>query len=162
MQQSFIVRYGIIGGLISLVLGLLNWWLIARPMGMTVSQTVGYLTIAFSLLCIPLGIKYFRDSLNAHSVRLWEAMKIGLGITMVAAVVMALYGFLFMVFAGESFDQWQRAEMTATQLQNYEQQLAAAPGVVGTAWFQGVVMFVMVTIMGAIITLISALVLKRN
>ncbi len=162
MLKRYIFKYGFVGGLVASVFGTLNWLLIAKPLGVAGSQSVGYLTITLSLLCIPLGVKYFRDKLNNGVVSFVQALKIGLGITGVAGIVMAVHSVLFFAFQKEEFIAWQRSDLTPTQLVAFDEQLAQLPDFAYTPWFQGIVMFCMVFLIGAVVNVISALILKRD
>lgn len=161
-MKNYIWKYGIIGGLVSSFLGTLNWIVIAKPFGVSVSQTVGYLSILVSLLCIPFGVKYFRDKLNQGMVSLGQAFKIGLGITSVAGIVMALHSYLFFTFQKEEFMKWQRSGLSEAELAAYNEQIAQSPDFVFTPWFQAIVMFLMVFLFGLVVNLISALILKKK
>ncbi|MCE7991361.1 MAG: DUF4199 domain-containing protein [Roseivirga sp.] len=154
-MKKFVIRYGIIGGLTSVVLGLLNWFLIAKPLGFGVSQWVGYLSIIVSLMCVPLGIKYFRDKLNNGVVSMGQSFRIGMGITLVASVIIFIYSMLFFFIAGNDFDQWKEEGTTQSQM-------ADMPEFATTFWFQGLIMFITVLLIGFIINLISSLLLKSN
>lgn len=160
-MTRLIIKYGIIGGLVSSLLGTLNWLLIAGPLGVQASETVGYTSIVLSLLCIPLGVRYYRDKLNHEVVSFGKALKIGLGITAVAAVVMGIHSILFFALQKEEFMAWQRANMSAAELTAFNEQLAQMPEFVFNPWFQGVVMFLTVFLIGAVINLVSALILKK-
>ena len=127
-MKNYVLRFGIIGGLISSILGTLNWILIAHPLGVSASQTVGYISIAVSLLCIPFGVKYFRDKLNDGYVNFGQAFQIGLGITVVAGIVMAIHSILFFVFQKEEFLEWQKQDLSPEALSAYNQQLEQMPG----------------------------------
>ncbi len=161
-MKQYILKYGIIGGLVSSILGTLNWLLIAESIGVSGSQTVGYLSITFSLLCIPFGVRYFRDKLNNGSVDFGQAFKIGLGITVIAGFVMALHSILFFAFQKEEFLAWQRKNLSQAELTAFNGQLAQMPDFVYTPWFQGIVMFFMVFLIGAVVNVISALLLKQR
>ncbi len=161
-MKRYILRYGLIAGSISIALAMINWFLIAKTLGSGPSQLVGYLSIITSLLCVPLGIKYFKDKLNSGVVSFSQAIKIGTGITLVTAVVMFFYGMLFFVFAGDSFDAWKESGMTETQVQQARMQAAEMPDFIGTPLFQGVVMFLMVFLIGMIINLVSSSILKSK
>ena len=161
-MKRFIIKYGIIGGLISSILGTLNWLLVARSIGVQGSQTIGYISITLSLLCIPFGVRFFRDKLNNETVSFGQAFKIGLGITVVAAIVMAIHSILFFALQKDAFLEWQRSGMTEVELLAFNEQLAQMPDFVYTPWFQGIVMFIMVFLIGAVVNLISALLLKKN
>ena len=160
-MKNIVFKYGIIGGLISSLLGTLNWIMIAKPLGVQVSQTVGYLSIILSLMCIPLGIRYFREKLNQGLVSFGQAMKIGLSITSIAGVVMAIHSILFFALQKDEFIAWQRANLTGEDLIAFNEQLASGPDFIFTPLFQGLVMFVMVFLIGGVINVISALFLKK-
>ena len=151
-MKNFILRYGLVGGCISIFFGLLNWFTIA-PFTYNGSQIVGYITLILSLLCIPAGIKYFRDKLNSGNVTFAQSFKIGLGITVIASIVMFLYSSLFFIFAGDTFTEWQ-AEANP--------QAAEIPEFMMNPWAQGLIMFFISFFIGLIINLISSLVLKQN
>lgn len=159
-MKRFVIRYGILGASISILLGLLNWVFIAPEYGPNISETVGYLSIVMSLLTIPLGIKYFRDKLNDGRVSFNEGFKIGTGITLITAIIMGLYGMLFFLIEGDDFMAWH--EQWASQIDMRQANVTNMPEYMLSPWFQGVVMFIMVFLIGIIINLVSVLVLKRN
>lgn len=160
-MDKFIFKYGVIGGLVSSILGTLNWLFIAQSVGVSASQAVGYLSITFSLLCIPLGIRYFRDKLNNGQVSFSQAIKIGVGITNIAAIVMAIHSVLFFAFQQEEFLEWQKDGLSDAELIAFNEQLTQMPDFAYSPWFQGLVMFLMVFLIGAVISMISSLLLKR-
>lgn len=155
------IKYGLASGIISIIFGLLNWFLLAPNFEVGVSQVVGYLTIAASLLAIPLGIKHYRDNENEGKISFKESFKIGFGVSLIASVIMSLYGALFFVFEGETFKEWQ-ANNAANDLGQLPEQAASMPEFVFTPWFQGIVMFITVLMIGLIINLISSFVMKQN
>ena len=156
------LKYGILGGLLSSVLGTLNWVLIAQSVGVSASQAVGYLSITISLLCIPFGVRYFRDQLNQGQVNFGQAFKIGLVITLIAGIVMAIHSVLFFAFQKDAFLEWQRNDLSPADLAAFNEQLAQMPDFAFTPWFQGIVMFIMVFLIGAVVNVISALMLRQE
>jgi len=161
-MKNYIIKYGVIGGLISSIIGTLNWITIARPLGVTVSQTVGYITIFLSLLCVPFGVRYFRDKLNNGIVSFGQAFKIGLGITSIAGIVMAIQSAIFFALQKDEFIEWQRGNLSEAELAAFNEQLAQMPEFAYSPWFQAIIMFIMVFLIGAIVNLISALILKQE
>ncbi|MEM7298732.1 MAG: DUF4199 domain-containing protein [Bacteroidota bacterium] len=155
-------RYGIIGGCISISLGLINWFTISQYYGPAASQLVGYFSIIISLMCVPLGIRYFRDTLNGGNISFAKAMKVGLGITGVFTTVSFVYGILFFVFAGDDFETWRKEGMTQQELEQLEAQMAQTPDFMLSPLFQGLLFVVTVFLIGLIIDVISSLVLKRS
>ncbi len=161
-MKAYKLKYGIAGGLVSSILGTLNWLLVAQTIGVSASQALGYISITLSLLCIPFGVRYFRDRLNNGAVNFGQAFIIGLGITGIAAIVMAIHSMLFFAFQKEEFIAWQRKDLSPTELAAFNEQLAQMPEFAYTPWFQGIVMFFMVFLIGAVVNLISALLLKKD
>lgn len=160
-MKKIILKYGIAGGVISSILGTLNWLFVAHSIGVQGSQTVGYISITISLLCIPFGVRYFRDKLNNETVSFGQAFKIGLGITVMAGIVMAIHSVLFFAFQKDEFLDWQKKDLSQAELMAFNEQLAQMPDFAYTPWFQGTVMFFMVFLIGAVINLISGLLLKK-
>lgn len=161
-MKNYIVRYGLVGGCLSIALGLINWFFVAHNFSRGTSQVVGYLSIIAALFCIPLGIRYFRDIVNNGKMTFGQGFKVGTGITLISSIVLFFYGMLFFVFAGEDYDKWTKAGLTAEELAETQARMEQMPDYVMTPLFQGFVLFLTVFIIGAIINLISALALKSN
>lgn len=161
-MKNYILRYGLAGGLVSIALGLFNWFTVAQWYGPVVSQTVGWLSIILSLMCIPLGIRYFRDKLNKGRVSFGEGLRIGLGITFVVSVLMYFYSALFFVFQGPEFIEWTKRGLSPAELAAYEQQIAQTPAWVYTPWVQAFILFLSIVLIGLVVTVISSLILKRS
>ena len=157
-MKNFVVRYGLIGASVSIVLGLFNWFFLAQSSEVGTSQIVGYLSIILSLMVIPLGIKYFRDKLNGGQVSFKESFKIGSGITLITAIIMSIYSILFFYFEGDEFKVWRESGMSAEQLEKVAEQ----PAYVDSILFQGLLMFFIVFLIGIIINLLSTLIFKKS
>ena len=161
-MKKFVLRYGLIAGCLLVGLGLFNWFFIAQMFGYNASEIFGYLSIILALLCIPLGIKYFRDKLNDGMVSFGEGFKIGMGITFVTSIIMFFYSMLFWVLAGDDFMKWREKVLTESELKQAQLQMAEMPDFVLSPWFQGLVMLLTVFLIGMIINLISSLALKNS
>ena len=161
-MKNFVLRYGLIAGCLLIGLGLLNWFFIAQMFGYNASEIFGYLSMILALLCIPLGIKYFRDKLNDGMVSFGEGFKIGMGITIVTSIIMFFYSMLFWVLAGDDFMKWRENVLTESELKQAQLQMAEMPDFVLSPWFQGLVMLLTVFLIGMIINLVSSLALKNS
>ncbi len=161
-MKKFVLRYGLLAGCLLVGLGLFNWFFIAQMFGYNASEICGYLSIILALLCIPLGIKYFRDKLNDGMVSFGEGFKIGMGITFVTSIIMFFYSMLFWVLAGDDFMKWREKVLTESELKQAQLQMAEMPDFVLNPWFQGLVMLLTVFLIGMIINLVSSLVLKTQ
>ena len=161
-MKKFVLRYGIIGGCISVTLSILNWFTVAQYLGYNASQVVGFSSIALALLCVPLGIKYYRDKLNNGVVSFAKAFKIGVGITTITGIIMFFESVLFFILEGERFKKWRVEGLSPEEVENVQKQMESMPDFVWTPWFHGIVMFVMVFIIGLVINLISSFILKKK
>ena len=161
-MKNYVLRYGLIGGCLSIGLGLFNWFFIAQTFGYNASQFVGYLSIILGLLCIPLGIKYFRDNLNDGVISFSAGFKIGIGITFVTSIIMFFYSVLFFVLVGDDFNKWREKRLTVSELKQAELQMAEMPDFILSPWFQGLVTFLIIFLIGLIINLVSSLALKSS
>ncbi len=162
IMKKITFRYGIVGGCISITFGLINWFTISQYYGPASSQIVGYLTIIISLMCVPLGIRYFRDNLNGGAISFSKAMKVGLGITTIFTTVTFLYSMLFFLFAGDDFETWRRKGLSDKELAVLDAQMVQTPDFVFTPFFQGLVLALSVFLIGVIINFVSSLALKRS
>ncbi|MBO3698010.1 DUF4199 domain-containing protein [Roseivirga sp. E12] len=155
-MKKLVLRYGIVGACVSITLGLLNWFTVAQSFSVEASQITGYASIILSLMCVPLGIRYFKHKLNSGIVPFKKALKIGTSITLVNATITFLYSVLFFVFAGEEFANWRTSGMNEEALQRMNQ----APDFVMSPLFQGLIMFLSVFFIGLIISLVSSVALS--
>ncbi|MEM7102807.1 MAG: DUF4199 domain-containing protein [Bacteroidota bacterium] len=161
-MKPFIIKHAIAGSVVLIILALLNWVLIAPYYTVKTSQAFGWLGITLALLCVPMGIKHYRDKINDGVVTFAKGLEVGLLITLVVAVFMFFYGMLFFVFEGEKFQVWQLKDLQGEELEAMKAQLAALPEYAFTPWFQGVIMFGMIFFIGLALTLLGAIILRSR
>ncbi|NNF34760.1 MAG: DUF4199 domain-containing protein [Saprospiraceae bacterium] len=159
-MKSYIIRYGLYSGCLLIVLGLINWFLIA-PQGIKLSEAFGYTSFIVALMAVPLAIKYFREKLNKDQVTFGQGMKIGLGVSFITSFIQGLYSMIFFVLQGDKFLKWYQENMTPEEWEAAQEQLGPMEELIYAPWFQGIVMFVTVFLIGFIISLISSILLKR-
>lgn len=161
-MKKYVIRYGILGGILSIGSGLLNWLLIAKNFGSGISQIIGYFTAILSLMCVPLGIKYFRDKLNNGIVSFSQGFKIGLGISFITSFMVFCYTFLFFAISGDDYNAWRTNGLSESEMRELQVRMEQMPEFALTPWFQGFVVSLSVFLVGLIINLISSLILKRS
>ena len=159
-MNHYVLRYGILGGISSIGLGILNWFTIAQAYGPTVSQLVGYLTVVVALLCVPLGIRYFKDKINQGSVSFRKAFGIGAGISLIVALITFFYNLLFFALEGDRFEEWRKQGLSAAELREWQHQMEQLPNFAREPWFQSLLLTVSVFLIGLLMSFISSLVLK--
>lgn len=118
-----------------------------------VQAIVGYGVIILSLLFVYAGIKNYRDNHNQGKVSFGQALKIGFFISLFAAVGIAIVDYIFTAFINPDFFEEYAAAMRAEGKEVQEGM---------TSTIGAVFMLVVVTIVGLIVTTISALILQRK
>ena len=140
-MKSTIIKYGIrslIAGLILFGISLL----LSLQFEIGNSQILGYAGIIIALSMVYFGIKAYRDRVNDGSVSFGNAVLVGLGISA-------------MIYTGIIDPDWATNYAKEMQAQGVEAEVWSTP-------MLGVLMFFIAMFVGAIITLISALILKRK
>ncbi|MDX1477170.1 MAG: DUF4199 domain-containing protein [Saprospiraceae bacterium] len=156
MQQT-ITKYGVLAGLVMVALGWANFF-VTRPMGYGAAEVGGYLSIIVALTFVYFGIRHYRDMVMEGVISFRKAVRTGLLISLIPAFFMLISTIIFMVTFGDQWMDWAMESMSDEQRAQY----AAAPPWMLNPLFQGVVMFGTVYLIGIIMTLISALLLKRE
>ena len=163
--QSVMLNNGLVLGLVSILIGVVNYALgnIYKPHW--IISVVGILiTIAF----IVLGIKKIKESNNGF-LKLGEALKIGLGIALISGIIYTVYLFVFTSYIEPDFYTNMLKVQEANMLEQYpnmsDEQLETSlemagkfmgPGVTSAFTIAGSLFF------GFIIALIVGLIMKKS
>jgi len=147
-----------------ILLGLFNWFVIARPLGYQAAEIAGYLSMILALSMIFFAIRHFRAQYGNGSVSFGQGFRIGILITLITSGVFYVYTTLYFTIWGDDFKAWAdthfRTTMPTEQYQEFAMQMEQP--LYSSALFQGLIMFLTVFFIGLIITLISATVLKKS
>jgi hypothetical protein len=121
---------------------------------LSTNEILGYISIFLSLSFIYFGIKHYRDHLNNGSISLGKAIVIGLLISILVGLGIAIADFVYTAFINPSF------------FKDYEQSMIeqgkAEEIFEMTSSTAALFMLALVSTIGFIITLISALILQRK
>lgn len=165
-MKSLVLRYALLGTVILCVLGMLNWLMIARPLGYRASEVVGYLSMILAMSVIYFAIRQFRLQSANGVVSFAQGFRIGLWITVIVSVLFGVYSVLYFLIWGDDFKEWAddhfRTTLSAMEYQEYLTQMQQMESLYNNIFFQGTVMFLTVFFIGVIITLISALIQKSR
>ena len=136
------------------------------------SQVLGFIAIFIALSFVYLGIKYFRDTENNGKLHFKKALTLGMLITLLAAVGIAIMDGLYVtVFNPNFFQEYgqiglEQAQQTgnADAITTAQEQIDqyAAMSKIQLGLFSGGFMFVLVTVIGLIVSIISGLILKKE
>lgn len=163
--KSHILQYGILLGGISVVFALMLFFL---DMHYTQESAVNWINWAITITILLMAIYSFRKS-NDGFLSLSEALKLGLGISVISALVAIVYTFILINFLdpdtiektievtqNEMLDE--NPEMSQEQIDMAkEMQLKfSSIGVIST------MILIFSLVFGFIVSLISGLILKRN
>jgi hypothetical protein len=165
-MKSTITRYAFYATGLLWVLALLNWFLVAKPFGYVASEVAGYLSMVVALSMVFFAIRHYRIHYGAGLVTFGRGFRIGMLITLLTSALFFVYSVIYFRIFGDEFRQWAdeffSTSMTPEEYQNYLDKVVQLGDLYTNIWFQGMVMFFTVFLIGLIITLISATILRRH
>ncbi len=97
LSKSIILKYGFLLGLISILLLVILYF---QNMHLEQNQAVGIASVLFILIAIILGIRTFSKSFPISFV---EGLKIGIGITVISALMVTIYNHIFSTYIEPDF-----------------------------------------------------------
>jgi hypothetical protein len=153
MKQT-VFKYGLFGLATGFVIFTLHLVFGIKNLDYSTNEILGYVSILLSLSFIFFGIKHYRDHINDGLISLGKAIAIGILISVLVGLGIAIADFIYTKFIDPSF------------FSNYEQQLIEQGKqdeiVKMTSTTAALFMLTLVTIIGFIISLISGLILQRK
>lgn len=150
-MKKTIINYGIKSLIIGMVLFGLSL-LVSLQWELGNSEVLGYAGIILALSMIYFGIKAYRDNVNNGAVTFGKALLVGLGISALGSLGIAIAD---MIYTGIIDPDWAANYAEEMAAQGVETPVMSTP-------MLGVFMFFIAMSVGAIITLISALILKKQ
>ncbi|OBX26363.1 uncharacterized protein DUF4199 [Gelidibacter algens] len=153
-MKSTVLKYGIYGLLTGVVIFTLHLILGVDKLESSTNEILGYVSIFLSLSFVYFGIKHYRDRVNNGIISIGKALAIGVLISILVGVGVAVADFVYTKFINPSF------------FDNYEQMLRdqgrADEIIKMTSTTAALFMLVLVTVIGFIMSLISGLILQRK
>lgn len=170
-MKKVIVKYGVIAGLITTSMMIISTVVHSQNPDSSASEIIGFTGMFLAFVFIFIGIKDYRDKQNSGVISFGTAFKIGLLICLIASTMYVLtwmveYHFFFPDFmekyAAQVIEQAQKTGITG-------EALAAKQAEMNTykEYYKNPLMIMALTYMeifpiGLIITLVSALILKKK
>jgi len=153
-MKNTVIRYGLFGLLVGAIIFTIHLTLGIKNLEDSTNEILGYVSIFISLSFVFFGIKQYRDQVNNGTVSLGKAIIIGVFISIFVALGIAIADFMYTKFIDPSF------------FSNYEKMLIEqgkeADIIKMTSISAALFMFVLVTVIGFIISIISGLILQRK
>ncbi len=169
MKQT-VFRYGLYAGFLIVVLVAIQFFLIIPNTDYSTAEVTGYLTIVLSMIFIYFGIRHYRDHHNGGSLSFGEGLKVGLLIALVPAAFFGLFDLLYTEWINpawqDDYYQYQLLQIRESaepakidekiRKMDEQRQSFDSPAML---FF---LMFATAFVIGAIVTIISALTLRKN
>lgn len=152
-MKSTINKYGLFGAITGFVI-FISHLAFAKNLSYSTLEVLGYISIFLSLSFIYFGIKHFRDNVNEGSITLGKALIIGLLISVLVGIGIAIADFIYTKFLNPNFFE-DYTQMLIEQGRGDE--VFEMTSLMGAAF-----MLVLVVIIGFIVSLISGLILQRK
>ena len=153
-MKSTLTKYGMYGLLTGLFIFMLHLVFGINNLDYSTNEILGYVCIFLSLSFVFFGIKHYRDRINNGVITLGKAIIIGVLISFLVGLGIALADFIYTKFIDPSF--FSNYEKIIIE-QGKEDEIIKMTS--GTA---ALFMLVLVTVIGFIISTISALILQRK
>lgn len=153
-MKTTVLKYGSYGLITGFIIFTLHLVLGIDDLDYSTNEILGYVSILVSLSFIFFGIKHYRDRINNGVLTIGKAIAIGVLISLLVGLGIAIADFIYTKFIDPSF------------FSNYEQMLKEQGRedeiIEMTSTTAALFMLVLVTVIGFIISLISGLILQRK
>ena len=153
MKQT-VLKYGLYGLLTGFIIFTIHLVVGINNFDNSTNEILGYVSIFLSLSFIYFGIKHYRDHINNGLVSLGKAILIGVLISLLVGLGIAVADFIYTKFINPSFFiEYEQALIDQGRADEIFEM---------TSTTAALFMLTLVTIIGFIISLISALILQRK
>ena len=152
-MKNTIIKYGTYGFVLAIAMFFIaiNLW---KDLDLASQERIGYFMAVASLSFVFFGIKHYRDNEYKGSIGLRRAVQIGLLISVIIALGIAIANFIYTTFINpEFFDEYtaaMREEGYRGEIPDYGR------------GFVAMIMFIMVMMLGIFVSVISGAVLQRK
>lgn len=153
-MKSTVLKFGLYGLIAGFIIFTLHLTIGINNFDYSTNEILGYVSILLSLSFIFFGLKHYRDKVNNGLLSLGKAISIGLLISLLVAVGIAIADFVYTKFINpdffNSYEEMMKDQGKADEIFEMTSTTAA------------LFMFALVTVIGFIISLISGLILQRK
>ncbi len=167
-MKSTLLKYGIYSGITIVILFLIAHFFLSK-LSFGIQEVIGYLSILIALAFVFLGVKSYRDEKLNGKITFGRALGMGMLIVLIPSILFGLYNAIYCIYINPDFmdeyytvavqevmDSYSGEELTA-QLAEMESMKELASSVLFTSFL----MFFEVVIIGFIVSLISAVPLRK-
>jgi len=169
-MKKIIITFGIIGGIIIsfMLIGSTSLW--GNVIDYEVSELVGYATMLIAMSTIFVGIKKHRDTNLGGIISFGKAFKVGILITLITSLIYVITWMIIMQFSPDIMDGYfqvnvdkiQNSGETQEVIQKKLNEMNNYKELYKNPFVKFGITFLEIFPVGLLITLISALILKRK
>ncbi|MEZ4797989.1 MAG: DUF4199 domain-containing protein [Flavobacteriaceae bacterium] len=168
-MKTTVLKYGSYGLLTGVALFLISI-LVTKNLEYSSQEILGYVTMVATLSFIFFGIKHYRDKVNNGVVSFGKALTIGLLISALVGVGVAIADYFYTTVINPDFAQdyldktieIYETQYSGAELEAKKTEITQQMKDYGSSGFMAALMFVTVVVIGFIISLISGLILQRK
>lgn len=169
-MKQIAFRYGLYATLLIVGVSAFNLLVLVKITGNTGQEVAGYLAMLLAMVFVFLGMRRYRDQVNGGYLSFGEGMRLGLLIASIPAVFFGLFDLLYTEvinpgWLDDYYHQYIERIRATTEPARLEAELAKAAKekeFFSNPVMQFLVMGATVFIIGVIVTIISALTLRRS
>jgi hypothetical protein len=170
--MNSIFKYGIISGLVLVVFtwaGDLIFGL--KPENFEIQEVYGYASMVLGLSVIFFGVRRYRDELEGGNISFGKALTIGVLTDLVTSIIYGVYMMIYLRWISPDFlqtyaefyrDKVANSGLPAAEIASQLAELDANMGLYLDANFNSFLMFATVFLIGAVVALASAAILRRS
>ena len=163
-MKKLVFRYGNLANIILIITGTLPWLIAGFSMPYRIAELVGYVSMLLALSMVYFGMRKYRDQENNGQLQFKQGLKVGLLITLFPSVIIAICTIILILFLGDEFMnyalEYYKTTVSAAEYAEIEAQVNNP--IMQNPLFQGLVMFVTVFLLGFIVSLVSAFMLRTS
>jgi hypothetical protein len=168
-MKKIVIKYGMYGVAVMLIISVSAFFIFKNNHNWEVQEIIGYATIVLSLLFVFFGIRHYRDTYNAGQLGFGKGLGLG---TLIALLPSVAFGLLTWI-EGWIDPEWQdkyythyienvKKTTSPEKLQAALKEIEVQREIFASPMAQFGLMFLTVFVIGFIIAIISALILRRN
>jgi hypothetical protein len=172
MKKNIIV-HGLIAGIIVSALMLISINMLSHREGMdySISMLIGYASMLLALSLVFVGIRNYRDKYNGGIISFGKAFKIGILISLIASTIYVIawqIDYFFFIpdfmdkYTANMLDQLKASGASQAEIVKQTKEMNDMAVMYKNPLFNALMTYMEILPVGLIVTLISALILKRK
>ena len=169
-MNNIVVKFGIIGGAILVALMIGSWSLLGEN-SFEISEWLGYASMIVALSTIFVGVRSYRENEGGGSISFGKAFQVGLYITLIASLIYVAAWMIYYETAASDFmdlyyehslKELKEEGATEATIQNHMEQMEEMTELYKNPLIRIGITFIEILPVGLLITLISALILRKK